>query len=88
MVEFKNKNQFKKTHIVDVDLKNIKTLKSVKDRAMAKPISTRKMNSIVSISIRSISKYLRYCKKKPVKLILGCLHGLLCLEQIDDRYNF
>lgn len=44
MVEFKNKNQFKKTHIVDVDLKNIKTLKSVKDRAMAKPISTRKMN--------------------------------------------
>lgn len=84
MVEFKNKNQFKKTHIVDVDLKNIKTLKSVKDRAMAKPISTRKMNSIVSISIRSISKYSRYCKKKT----LGCLQGLLCLEQIDDRYNF
>lgn len=35
---------------------------------MAKPISTRKMNSIVSISIRSISKYSRYCKKNPCEI--------------------
>lgn len=84
MVEFKNKNQFKKTHIVDVDLKNIKTLKSVKDRAMAKPISTRKMNSIVSISIRSISKYSRYCKKKTPRL--SARSPLFGTD--NDRYNF